>query len=104
MADFTASGAPLGFTNPPVPPFTPQSLQAADELYPYDPSRSLTDAAALRAQGFTPEESAAILTLVKTRTRAEAKFGERARHLLLTEEGLSSPPAPPLPGTMRSVF
>ena len=87
MADFTASGAPLGFTNPPVPPFTPQSLQAADELYPYDPSRSLTDAAALRAQGFTPEESAAILTLVKTRTRAEAKFGERARHLLLTEEG-----------------
>ncbi|MBF1653270.1 MAG: hypothetical protein HXO55_03130, partial [Rothia dentocariosa] len=46
MADFTASGAPLGFTNPPAPPFTPQSLQAADELYPYDPSRSLTDAAA----------------------------------------------------------
>ena len=64
MANFTASDAPLGFTNPPVPPFTPQSLQAADELYPYDPSRSLTDAAALRAQGFTPGESAAILTLV----------------------------------------
>lgn len=74
--------------DPPAPPFTPQSLKAADELYPYEQNRSLADAAALRAQGFTPEESAAILTLVKTRTRAASKFGERARDLLLTEEGL----------------
>ena len=40
----------------------------------------------MRSRGFSPEESAQIISLAQARTRARAKFGERARTLMLTQE------------------
>lgn len=77
----------------PVSPFTPaatlpfsaEALAAADELYPLG-SDTLSTVTSLRSQGFSPEESAQIISLAQARTRARAKFGERARTLMLTQE------------------
>lgn len=77
----------------PAPPFTPaatlpfsaEALAAADELYPLG-SDTLSTVTSLRSQGFSPEESAQIISLAQARTRARAKFGERARTLMLTQE------------------
>lgn len=76
------------FTDPPPHPFTEQALAAASRLFPYDEATSFAAATTLRAQGFTPEEAAQVLNLVKSRTRATAKFGAQARTLLLTEDAL----------------
>ena len=66
-------------------PFSTEALAAADELYPLG-SDTLSTVTSLRSQGFSPEESAQIISLAQARTRARAKFGERARTLMLTQE------------------
>ena len=66
-------------------PFSPEALAAADELYPLG-SDTLSAVTSLRSRGFSPEESAQIISLAQARTRAHAKFGERARTLMLTQE------------------
>ena len=66
-------------------PFSAEALAAADELYPLS-SDTLSAVTSLRSRGFSPEESAQIISLAQARTRARAKFGERARTLMLTQE------------------
>ena len=66
-------------------PFSAEALAAADELYPLG-SDTLSAVTSLRSRGFSPEESAQIISLAQARTRARAKFGERARNLMLTQE------------------
>lgn len=66
-------------------PFSTEALAAADELYPLN-SDTLSAVTSLRSRGFSPEESAQIISLAQARTRARAKFGERARTLMLTQE------------------
>ena len=66
-------------------PFSPEALAAADELHPLD-SDTLSAVTSLRSRGFSPEESAQIISLAQARTRARTKFGERARVLMLTQE------------------
>lgn len=66
-------------------PFSAEALAAADELYPLG-SDTLSSVTSLRSRGFSPEESAQIISLAQARTRARAKFGERARTLMLTQE------------------
>lgn len=66
-------------------PFSAEALAAADELYPLN-SDTLSAITSLRSRGFSPEESAQIISLAQARTRARAKFGERARTLMLTQE------------------
>ena len=73
------------FTPAPKLPFSAEALAAADELYPLD-SDTLSAVTSLRSRGFSPEESAQIISLAQARTRARAKFGERARTLMLTQE------------------
>lgn len=76
---------PFGFS-PALPlPLSGHALAAADELYPLD-SDTLSAVTSLRSRGFSPEDSSAIISLVQARTRARAKFGERARTLMLTQE------------------
>lgn len=66
-------------------PFSAEALAAADELYPLG-SDTLSAITSLRSRGFSPEESAQIISLAQARTRARTKFGERARTLMLTQE------------------
>ncbi len=76
---------PFGFS-PALPlPLSGHALAAADELYPLG-SDTLGAVTSLRSRGFSPEESAQIISLAQARTRARAKFGERARSLMLTQE------------------
>lgn len=77
--------SPLGFS--PAPPLllSDRALAAADALYPLD-SDTLGAVTSLRSHGFSPEESSAIISLAQARARARAKFGERARTLMLTQE------------------
>lgn len=77
--------SPLGFSPAPPLPLSDCALAAADELYPLD-SDTLGAVTSLRSHGFSPEESSAIISLAQARTRARAKFGERARTLMLTQE------------------
>ena len=73
------------FTPAATLPFSAEALAAADELYPLG-SDTPSTVTSLRSQGFSPEESAQIISLAQARTRARAKFGERARTLMLTQE------------------
>lgn len=77
--------SPFGFSPAPPLPLSNRALAAADELYPLD-SDTLGAVTSLRSHGFSPEESSAIISLAQARTRARAKFGERARTLMLTQE------------------
>ena len=76
---------PFGFSPAPPLPLSDNALAAADELYPLD-SDTLGAVTSLRSRGFSPEDSSAIISLAQARTRARAKFGERARTLMLTQE------------------
>ena len=76
---------PLGFSPAPPLPLNDNALAAADELYPLG-SDTLGAVTSLRSRGFSPEDSSAIISLAQARTRARAKFGERARTLMLTQE------------------
>lgn len=77
--------SPFGFSPAPPLPLSDRALAAADELYPLD-SDTLGAVTSLRSHGFSPEESSAIISLAQARARARAKFGERARTLMLTQE------------------
>ena len=76
---------PSVFLSAPPLPLSDHALAAADELYPLG-SDTLGAVTSLRSRGFNPEESSAIISLAQARTRARAKFGERARTLMLTQE------------------
>lgn len=76
---------PFGFSPAPPLPLSDNALAAADELYPLS-SDTLGAVTSLRSRGFSPEDSSAIISLAQARTRARAKFGERARTLMLTQE------------------
>ena len=80
-----AGESPFGFSPAPPLPLNDNALAAADELYPLG-SDTLGAVTSLRSRGFSPEDSSAIISLVQARTRARAKFGERARTLMLTQE------------------
>lgn len=80
-----AGESPFGFSPAPPLPLSDRALAAADELYPLD-SDTLGAVTSLRSRGFSPAESSAIISLAQARTRACAKFGERARTLMLTQE------------------
>ena len=80
-----AEESPLGFSPAPPLPLSDNALAAADELYPLG-SDTLGAVTTLRSRGFSPEESAQIISLAQARTRARTKFGERARMLMLTQE------------------
>ena len=80
-----AGESPFGFSPAPPLPLSDRALAAADELYPLD-SDTLGAVTSLRSRGFSPEESSAVISLAQARTRARAKFGERARTLMLTQE------------------
>lgn len=80
-----AGESPFGFSPAPPLPLSDRALAAADELYPLD-SDTLGAVTSLRSRGFSPVESSAVISLAQARTRARAKFGERARVLMLTQE------------------
>jgi SAM-dependent methyltransferase len=64
-------------------------LTAVDqEARPETPADVLARSTALRRDGFSPEETAAILTQAALRRRARAKFGEFAERMLFTRAGL----------------
>ncbi|RIX30371.1 class I SAM-dependent methyltransferase [Amnibacterium setariae] len=68
---------------------SPRVLTAVDaEARPETPADVLARSTALRREGFSPEESAAILTQAALRRRARAKFGEFADRMLFTRAGL----------------
>jgi hypothetical protein len=67
----------------------PRVLRAVDEeARPETPADVLARSTALRREGFSPEQSAAILTQAALRRRARAKFGEFAERMLFTRAGL----------------
>lgn len=101
MVDFVP---PPPFVLPPELPFTRQALDAADALFPYSQEHSLEQVTRLRAQGFTPDETANILGLVKARTRALSKFGDRARTMFLTEHGAQQATRPVVAAEHAAVF
>ncbi|RKQ36885.1 class I SAM-dependent methyltransferase [Kocuria tytonis] len=67
---------------------TPEGLRLLDSLGPYDPDAALSLAESLRAQGHPPELVSAALTQSRLRSRARAKFGEFARHMVFTRHGV----------------
>lgn len=64
------------------------ALKILDSL-DYDRSRELQLNKQLRAQGLSPELTAAILTQAQLRIEAEDKFGPFASHMLFTRDGLA---------------
>jgi predicted RNA methylase len=67
----------------------PRVLTAVDaEARPETPADVLARSTALRRDGFSPEQTAAILTQAALRRRARAKFGEFADRMLFTRAGL----------------
>lgn len=68
---------------------SPRILAAVDAEARSDaPADALVRSAALRREGFTPDETAAILTQAKLRRRARSKFGDFADRMLFTRAGL----------------
>lgn len=67
---------------------TPQGMRLLDSLGPYDPDATLALSQSLRAQGHDPELVAAVLTQSRLRAKAHAKFGDFARHMVFTRDGV----------------
>ncbi|MBM7051178.1 class I SAM-dependent methyltransferase [Rothia sp. ZJ1223] len=57
-------------------------------LVPYNADQTLHAVTSLRKAGIDAETSAFLLSQAKLRTKAQAKFGDLAHHLLLTDAGL----------------
>lgn len=68
-------------------PFSADQLAVLDQLVPYQPASSLQAVSKLRAQGFSAEDSSALLTQARLRTLGTTKFGEEASRMLFTEAG-----------------
>ena len=84
---------PAPFEPAPTLSLSDDMLQAAAELYPYTSDSALKAVSDLRER-FSQEESARILNLVQARTKGEAKFGNYARELMLTEHGVEQASRP----------
>ena len=68
---------------------TPRVLAAVDaEPAPVGTADVVARSTALRRAGYTPDETAAILTQAKLRRKAVAKFGDFAARMLFTRAGL----------------
>lgn len=68
---------------------TPLVLAAVDAEARHDsPADVLVRSTSLRREGFSPEETASILTQANLRRRARVKFGEFAERMLFTRAGL----------------
>ncbi|KAB7743582.1 class I SAM-dependent methyltransferase [Nostocoides sp. F2B08] len=67
---------------------SPQGFAALRSLPPYDPATELAEQTRLRRDGFSPEQTAALLTQARLRLRARDKFGEFADGMLFTSDGL----------------
>jgi len=67
---------------------SPTALALLDALPPYVAAQSLARAEHLRAQGVSPELVAVVLTQARLRAAAAAKFGDFARGMLFTQDGL----------------
>jgi hypothetical protein len=67
---------------------SPEGRALLDALPPYDESRALALAAALREQGIDPDLAAAALTQSRLRERARTKLGPFADRMLFTPDGL----------------
>lgn len=71
-----------------APLLEPAGWALLAELPPYDASSSLALGTALRASGLDADLVAAALTQSRLRAKARAKFGDLARDMLFTPEGL----------------
>ena len=67
---------------------TPEGRHLLDALPPYDASASLALNKSLRDQGHDPELVAAALTQSRLREKARTKFGDFARQLVFTRDGV----------------
>ncbi|RLZ03426.1 SAM-dependent methyltransferase [Kocuria tytonicola] len=67
---------------------TPEGMALLDSLGPYDPDSSLSLSKSLRAQGHDPELVSAALTQSRLRAKARTKFGDFARHMVFTRDGV----------------
>lgn len=67
---------------------TPEGMRLLDSLGEYREQEALQRITALRAEGFSPELITAAMTQARLRTAGAAKFGEFARHMLFTQDGL----------------
>ncbi len=67
---------------------TPEGMRLLDSLGDYREDQALQRITSLRAEGFDPELISAAMTQARLRTAAAGKFGEFARHMLFTQDGL----------------
>ncbi len=67
---------------------SPTAIALLDALPPYVALESLTRSEHLRAQGVSPELVSIVLTQSRLRAAAQAKFGDFARGMLFTQDGL----------------
>lgn len=67
---------------------TPEGHAALHELPEYREAQAVSEVARLRSAGLTAEQAAALLTQKRLQGRAEEKFGEFARGMLFTPDGL----------------
>lgn len=76
------------FSMPPVSPLlTPEGAALLASMPAYDPATAERLSRELRAAGYPPDLVSAALTQQRLRSRARAKLGDRADHMLFTENG-----------------
>jgi hypothetical protein len=71
-----------------APVLTPEGWQLLNSLVGYRESEALAMSTRLRAEGHAPELVSAVLTQLKLREQAVAKFGPFAAHMVFTRAGL----------------
>ncbi len=71
-----------------APVLTPEGWQLLNSLQGYRESEALALSTRLRAEGHAPELVSAVLTQLKLREQAAAKFGPFAAHMVFTRAGL----------------
>lgn len=71
-----------------APVLTPEGWRLLNSLEGYRESEALALSTRLRGEGHAPEVVAAVLTQLKLREQAGAKFGPFAAHMLFTRAGL----------------
>ncbi|HRO94210.1 SAM-dependent methyltransferase [Citricoccus sp.] len=86
----SSSAAPTGSRDVTVlaPVLTPEGWQLLNSLEGYRESEALAMSTRLRAAGHAPELVSAVLTQLKLRDQAAAKFGPFAAHMVFTRAGL----------------
>ncbi len=71
-----------------MPVLTPEGWSLLNSLEGYRESEALTLSTRLRGEGHAPELVSAVLTQLKFRSKAAAKFGPFAGHMVFTRAGL----------------